>query len=118
MNDVDRRGHIATLVLSGLLALLYVGAGVPKVVGVESAVTGFQSMGYPAWFRVVIGVIEIGGGVALLIPRLAFYGAGALGVVMIGAAYTLVVHGEPGIAIPIVCLLLLATLAYLRRPTR
>ena len=116
MNDVDRRGRIATLVLSGLLAVLYVGAGVPKVVGVESAVTGFQSMGYPAWFRVVIGVIEIGGGVALLIPRLAFYAAGALGVVMIGAAYTLVVHGEPGIAIPIVCLLLLATLAYLRRP--
>jgi uncharacterized membrane protein YphA (DoxX/SURF4 family) len=79
-------------------------------------VTGFHNMGYPAWFRVVIGVIEIGGGVGLLIPRLAFYAAGALGVVMIGAAYTLVVHGEPGVAMPIVCLLLLATVAYRRRP--
>ena len=50
MNDVDRRGRIATLVLSGLLALLYVAAGMPKVIGAESAVTGFQSMGYPRGF--------------------------------------------------------------------
>ena len=118
MNDVDRRGRIATLVLSGLLALLYVAAGIPKVIGAESAVTGFQSMGYPAWFRLLIGVIEIGGGVALLIPRLAFYAAGSLGVVMIGAAYTLVMHREPGVAIPIVCLLLLSIVAYLRRPMK
>lgn len=117
MNDVNRRGRIATLVLSGLLALLYVAAGVPKVVGVESAVTGFENFGYPTWFRLLIGVIEIGGGIGLLMPRVAFYAAGALGVVMIGAAYTITVHGEPGVAIPIVCLVLLAIVAYLRRPT-
>ena len=116
MNDVDRPARIATLVLSGLLALLYVVAGVPKLIGVESAVTGFEKLGYGAWFRLLIGVIEVGGGIGLLIPRVAFYAAGALGVVMIGAAYTITVHGEPGVAIPIVCLVLLAVVAYLRRP--
>lgn len=103
-------------VLSALLTALYLFAGVPKVIGAGEAVEGFAHLGYPAWFRVLIGLIEVTGGIALLIPRVAFYAAGALGAVMIGAIY--VTGAAPGVAVPIVCLVLLAVVAYLRRPAK
>jgi putative oxidoreductase len=109
---------IVVWVLSVLLAALYVFAGTPKIMGAADAVEGFTRFGYPGWFRVLIGVIEVVGGIGLLVPRLAFYAAGALGAVMIGAAYTQVTHAVPGVAIPITCLIVLSVVAYLRRPAR
>jgi uncharacterized membrane protein YphA (DoxX/SURF4 family) len=117
MAGTGRGRRIALWVLSGLLAALYVSAGVPKLIGVPEFVEGFARMGYPSWFRLLIGGIEVVAGLALLVPRLAFYAAGALGVIMIGAIYTTVISGELGLGIlvPIVCLGLLALVAYLRR---
>ena len=64
----------------------------------------------------LIGFIEVGCGIALLVPPFAFYAAGVLGVVMIGATYTHLISGVPGATIPLVCLMVLAAIAYLRRP--
>ena len=107
---------IAVWVLSALLAALYVFAGLPKLIGAAEAVEGFTRFGYPGWFRVLIGFIEVTGGIALLVPRFAFYAAGALGVVMIGAIYTAITRAAPGVGVPIACLVLLAIVASLRRP--
>jgi hypothetical protein len=53
----------------------------------------------------------------LLVPRAAFFGAGALAVVMVGAVFTLLRAGEvPQAAVPLVCLGLLALVGYARRP--
>jgi len=113
----EARGTAIILwVLSALLAALYLYTGVPKILGVGEAVQGFQRFGYPVWFRVLIGVVEVGGALGLLLPPVAFYAAGALGVVMIGATYTHLVKGITGATIPIVCLFVLAAIAYLRRP--
>ena len=103
-------------VLSGLLAALFVFGGVPKIYGAADMAQHFREWGYPDWFRILIGLIEVGGGIGLLVPSLAAYAATALGVVMIGAAFTILRAGAPGLPIPLVCLALLTVVAYLRRP--
>jgi uncharacterized membrane protein YphA (DoxX/SURF4 family) len=102
----------ATVLLAALFAL----AGVMKLVSPDAA-KGFADLGYPYWFCILIGVIEVGGALALLVPRTAFYAAVALGVVMVGAVITLLVNGNAvGAVFPFLFLVVLAAVAYARRP--
>ncbi|MEZ4417723.1 MAG: DoxX family protein [Gemmatimonadota bacterium] len=55
----------------------------------------FQRWGYPPWFRVLVGILETGGGIALVVPWLATYGGTALALVMGGAFYTRWGSGYP-----------------------
>lgn len=55
--------------------------------------SSFEKWGYPFWFMVFIGVLEFGGGIAILIPRIASYGGLVLAVVMLGALITRLIHG-------------------------
>lgn len=48
----------------------------------------FERWGYPAWLRVLVGAVEVGGGVALIIPWVASWGGIAVAVVMGGAWLT------------------------------
>jgi uncharacterized membrane protein YphA (DoxX/SURF4 family) len=106
----------ALWVATGLLGCLFVFSGSGKFMMPEAA-EHFARWGYPDWFRVLIGMAEIGGGLLLLVPRTAFYGAAALGVIMVGAAFTHLGHGEvPRAVVPLVLLCLLVTVGYLRRP--
>ena len=116
MAETGRGRMIAAWVLSALLAALFLFAGGQKLLGTGGTVAHFTEWGFPAWFRVLIGLIEVGGGLALLVPRVSFYAAGALGVVMIGAIYTHLTKAAPGVPVPIVCLLVLAFIASARRP--
>lgn len=100
-------------VLSVLLAALFVFAGASKVIGTEQAVEGFKSIGYPAWFRVLVGLIEVVGGVALLIPKVALESASFLIIVMLGAVFTELFLGD-NVLIPIGVLLLVGSVAALR----
>ena len=105
--------------LSGLLAVLYLMSGVPKLAGVEQIVKEFAKWGYPGWFRLVVGTVEVASAVLLLIPRVAFFGASALAVIMIGAIHTHVFRGtnEAGMAVvPLLLLVFLAIVGYARRP--
>jgi uncharacterized membrane protein YphA (DoxX/SURF4 family) len=52
----------------------------------------FAAWGYPAWFMLVVGGVEMGGAISLFIPRVAAYGALVLAVVMLGALATLMTH--------------------------
>jgi uncharacterized membrane protein YphA (DoxX/SURF4 family) len=114
-----KRGKAKTAALwalTGLLACLFAFAGSGKFVSPEAA-KQFAAFGYPDWFRVLIGVVEVGGALALLLPRAAFYGVGALAVVMAGAVFTLLRAGEvPQAVVPVVLLGLLALVGYARRP--
>src|SRR5437660_1595078 len=102
--------------LTGLLACLFALSGSMKFVSAEAA-KQFEQFGYPDWFRALIGGVEVGGALALLLPRTAFYAAGALAVVMAGAVFTHLRAGEvPQAAVPLVLLGLLALVAYARRP--
>jgi uncharacterized membrane protein YphA (DoxX/SURF4 family) len=107
---------IALWTASGLLGCLFVLSGSMKFVNPEIA-KQFAQWGYPDWFRVLTGVAEVGGGLALLAPRAAFYAAGALAVVMAGAVFTHLRYGEmPQSAVPFVLLMLLVVVGYARRP--
>jgi putative oxidoreductase len=108
--------RIALWVVTGLLTCLFLLAGPMKFVSPEIAEL-FARSRYPDWFRVLIGVVEIGGALALLVPRTAFYGAAALTVVMAGAVFTHLRAGEvPQAAVPLVLLGLLTLVGYARRP--
>jgi uncharacterized membrane protein YphA (DoxX/SURF4 family) len=113
--------RITVTVLSVLMALMFIAGGIPKIIGVPDAVAGFAKYGYPDWFRVLIGVGEAGAGVLLLVPRLAWIGAGAIGVIMVGAAYThaLRATGEAHLVpFPLMLLAIAAFIAYARWPRR
>lgn len=116
MANAGRGTKIVTWMLSGGLAALYGFAGLPKILGATEMTQHFAQWGYPAWFRVLIGLVEVAGAIGLLLPAVAFYAAGTLGAVMIGAIYTLLITHDPSLPVPAVCLLLLAAVAYLRRP--
>jgi uncharacterized membrane protein YphA (DoxX/SURF4 family) len=107
---------VALWALTGLLACLFAFAGSMKFVSPEVA-RQFAEFGYPAWFHFMIGAVEVGGALALLLPRTSFYAAGALAVVMAGAVFTHLRAGEvPQAVVPLVLLGLLALVGYARRP--
>ena len=81
-----------TWILTLLLAVVMVGPGSHKFRGRRgSACSGIW--GYPDGFYLVIGAVEVVGGIALLIPRLASYSAIVLSIVMVGAAATQLLRG-------------------------
>jgi putative oxidoreductase len=113
----EKAKTIAVWIVTGLLTFIFVLSGFMKFVNPPEMAEHFAKWGYPDWFRVLIGLIEIGAALALLTPRNAFYGAAALGVVMVGAMYTHLAHDEvPEAVAPLVLLILLALVAYARLP--
>lgn len=108
---------IGLWVLTGLLTLLYLFAGGTKLAGAQMHVEHFAHWGYPDWFRTFVGAWEVVFAVLLVVPRTAVYGAAFLAIGMIGAVYTELFRGDPPRAIfPAVLFVLLALIAYLRRP--
>ncbi len=79
----------------------------------------FAEWGYPPWFRVMVGVVETGGGILLLVPRTATIASAALAVVMVGAFVTLVLDGRTldGVT-PVVYAAVLVWIAFERRSAR
>jgi putative oxidoreductase len=59
--------NIIIWILSGILALAFLGSGLSKIFGAEMQIKNFQSWGYPLWLRFPIGLIEIIFAIGLLI---------------------------------------------------
>ena len=97
---------MAVKILTWMLALLFVVAGVPKIIGVSQVVQGFAHFGYSPAFRVVIGVLETVGGLGLLVPAVAPYAILLLLVIMGGATWTVLSVGDSAVAPLIVAALL------------
>jgi putative oxidoreductase len=100
------------------LAVAFVFVGILKLEG-PSAVRWterFVQWGYPANARYVIGVLEILGGVGVLIPKWRRAAAATLVILMIGALGTHAVHAEFPRLIPPLVLGGLAFLMYSARP--
>jgi putative oxidoreductase len=107
--------RIGAWALQGIVAAAFLAAGSAKLAGVPFMVDLFAQIGLGQWFRVVTGVVEVSGAVALLIPGLASIGALWLGATMVGAVAThlFVLHTSP---VPAIVLgLLNAVIVYLRR---
>lgn len=100
-------------ILFAFLFVVLVGSG--KFLGAEMWAVRFEGWGYPGGFSYVIGGLEVLFGLALLVPKAAGIGAAGLIVIMVGAVGTHVLHGEPFWG-PLMFGLLLAIVAYVRRP--
>ena len=113
---MKRRLSLAGIWIVSVLEALAMGiAGLSKFGGGGRWQVLFIGWGYPVWFSYVIGVLEVGGALALLAPRIAAPAAMMLGGIMIGAALTLITHPGPmGWATPVVHFGLLAVIAIAR----
>jgi len=74
----------------------------------------FPRWGYSDGFRMLIGVLEILGGLLIVFPRTASYAAILIDAIMIGALGTLVLNHEKFFA-PIFWLILVSVVGYARR---
>ena len=113
--------NVAILGFQALLGLVGLGVGGAKVTHQEDQVEDFQRFGYPQWFRIVTGLVEIGAGIGLLMgllwrSELAWVGGLLLSGIMIGAVVTHIRTGDPPskTAIPAVLFLLTAGLLTIR----
>jgi putative oxidoreductase len=103
-------------ILTWLLAFLFTAAGISKLIGVESVVDEFVHFGYPGWFRLLIGGLELLGGVGLMIAGTKRVAAAAMIVIMLGATWTLVQAGQAPFPPLVVGGMLAALLALDSRP--
>ncbi|MGW5519306.1 DoxX family protein [Nocardia africana] len=119
-----RPGKIRTRVLWTLqivLGLFFViASGLPKVVGQSDAVRIFHDIGWGDWFRYFTGLVEISGGIGLMVPRLSWLAAAGLSITMVCAAATqaFVLDAPAGAIFPLVLMAVFAWIVYERRPAR
>jgi len=71
-----------------LLILVFTPAGLDKFSDTSGWAIAFRHWGYPRWFRIAIGVIEVGAAACLLWGRTAVIGAALVICVMLGAMTT------------------------------
>lgn len=84
-----RRARLVGAWLVGLyLARMYVEMGWIKFDPDGFWTEAFERWGYPGWLRIAVGLAEVAGGVALVVPWFASYGAALLAAVMAGAWVT------------------------------
>ena len=90
--EKPRRGAlvrlIAAWIAAALLTLFFVPAGWAKFSDHSGWAVAFRHWGYPTWFRVLIGVLELGAVLLLLSGRWAVAGATVIIVVMLGGMGT------------------------------
>ena len=108
--------------VQGVLGVLFVVIGSLTVAGISLFVENFRRFGYPQWFRVMTGSLEVLGGTGLLIGLwllwLAPLASAGLTLVMLGAVATLVRTREPvqKLLLPIVLGALLLVIAFFSWP--
>jgi uncharacterized membrane protein YphA (DoxX/SURF4 family) len=108
---------IVVWILSVLLAAVFATTGISKLIGVEPIRLQAAAMrDFPAWIRIVVGVVEVAGALSLLIPAVAAFAAAMLALLMIPATITQWISGEAGVFVPITLLVLLLIVAWRRNP--
>ena len=83
--------------LQGIVAATFFVVGTAKLAGAPAMVELFAHIGIGQWFRIVTGMAEIVGAIALVFPGMATLGGLWLGFAMLGAVAThlLVLHTSP-----------------------
>ncbi|TLS42526.1 DoxX family protein [Streptomyces montanus] len=112
-----RRARIALRALQVVLALFYgLASALPKLIAHPSAVEPFEKIGWGSAGMYSIGVLELLGAVALLIPVLSSVAAVSLSALMVGAFITqVVVFDGQYAATPLILIVPLSLIAWARR---
>jgi putative oxidoreductase len=99
-----------------LLVLIFAPQGWSKFNDASGWANAFRHWGYPDWFRVTIGVMEIAAVALLLLGRTAAFGALLIIVVMLGGMATHVIFdGGRHMTSEVVPLVLASVVLFLRR---
>ncbi|MFE7233400.1 DoxX family protein [Streptomyces sp. NPDC002405] len=112
-----RAARVTLRAVQVLLGLFFVFASaLPKLIAHPTAVETFDEMGWGSAGMYSIGVLELAGGVALLVPVLQSVSAVALSALMVGAFIVqLTAFDGQNAATPIVLIVPLAVIAWARR---
>jgi putative oxidoreductase len=87
-----------TWILTVLLALAFLGAGVMKLLGAPMEVQLFTVFGLPIWTMYAVAVFEIICAIGLLVPRYAAIAGALLVCDMSGALFMHLTHGQIAMA--------------------
>lgn len=113
-----RNEAIVVWIVSVLLAAVFATTGIAKLIGRDPIGLQAAAMnGFPQWLRTLVGIVETGGAVALLIPPVAAVAASLLALLMVPATITQWVSAEPGLFVPVLLFALLLLVAWLRNPS-
>lgn len=108
-------GHAGLWILQIIAAVTFLVAALGKFAGAEPAASTFDALGFGDGFRDLVGILELAGLVALLIPRLT--GAAALGFVglMAAATVTELLIPSGNVALPFALVVSCGVIAWGRR---
>ncbi len=109
---------IVLWILRVLVAALFLFAGYMKLSGNPDMVAEFGQIGLGDGFRYLTGIIEVVGGIALLIPAISLYGAALLLCVDIGAGVAQLAILHMDVIHVIVIAVAILGVMYLGRTTR
>ena len=99
-----------------LLMLVFIPQGLAKFSNTSGWAAAFRQWGYPDWFRMLIGTLELSAAVLLLLGRTAAFGAIIIIVVMLGAWAThLIFEGGRHMTSEVVPLVLATIVLIVRR---
>jgi uncharacterized membrane protein YphA (DoxX/SURF4 family) len=108
----NRVGALTTWLPRIAVALAFIGIGFGKFSD-PFWVRFFARVGLGQWFRYFTGIIEVGGGILVVIPRLTLVGTALLACTMLGATVVWLTFGSPGnAAIPAVVFALLVAMGW------
>jgi uncharacterized membrane protein YphA (DoxX/SURF4 family) len=99
---------VSVRILVIVLALAFAAAGIAKLLSAPMMVAEFALFGYPQWFLYVVGALEVLSAIFFLIPRLRAVATVIVVCIMVGAIFSHVTHGQFGMAIGPLVLLVLA----------
>ena len=104
--------------LAILLAIAFTFPGGVKLISAPGMVHEFAQIGLGQWFRYFVGVLEVSAAIGLLVPKVRFWAALQIAVVMAGATFTnlAVLHLPPLARLTAILMALALLLAWLRRP--
>jgi putative oxidoreductase len=112
---MNRAAMIAAWVLQVFLGLAIAGGGVLKLSGDPAMVEMFDEIGVGQWLRLVIGLLEVAGGVGLVVPRVRAPAALFLLVLLLGATVTNVTVLDTGPLVSLVLAVVALAILLLRR---
>lgn len=82
-------------ILATIVAVLFAVAGVVNLAGRGAVKSDFARWGYPAWFRLLCGALELLTAALLFGPLTRLPGLTLAAAIMIGALFTLMRNREP-----------------------
>jgi putative oxidoreductase len=90
----EKMASYGVIILRVALGIIFIAHGSQKLSGMEASIQGFQGMGLSAFVAVAVTVIELLGGIALVLGAFTRLASIGIAVVMIGAVMK--VHGANG----------------------